>query len=684
MKTRFKKMLSLALTLVLAVSLFPVAALPAGAATTYAVGDIIEYGSYPQSRVTNADLIAALNAADKVWTSYRYYSGTGQRDGQMQPGNWMRFADLYLNGEKYRAVVFDEYRPALTHLSLGVSDIYGPYQPVNGYETGTVYYFKYEPLQWRVLDPSAGLILCEYAIDAQPFQNLSFLNYDDALPGEPYSNYQTTACELYASDYPTSSIRVWLNEDFYNVAFTDAQKENIPVTLLPNDACSIPAYDSASTEDRVFLLSGSEAQNAAYGLNGKQSRITVGTDYAKCQGNEVKSGKSEWFLRSPTLYGNFMAMIRPNGDYNLGCASCWASAGVRPAVVLSSLTSDAAVAPSLYSHVKNGHTVREAVKENETFTGCTSESSYESVVYCSCGAELSRQTVTVPAIGQHTWDNGEIVKAATCSEKGDTKYTCTVPGCGATETRTDVQENPDNHADYGTEVVNDSAATCYADGYTGDTVCARCRAVLTPGETISKDTVPHAWDNGTVTLKPTCSATGVMLYRCTVKSCGASKEEEIKKDPDAHVFGAPVVVPPTCTDGGYTSHNCTLCRYGYNDSEQPALGHDWNAPVWKWNGGNASATFTCKNGDHPRTVTATVTVETAKEPTETEKGKNVYTATVEFEGETYTDTVEKTVPALNDGLCKWCGKDHSVSFWQRIVGFFHNILYFFAHLFGRR
>ena len=37
----------------------------------------------------------------------------------------------------------------------------------------------------------------------------------------------------------------------------------------------------------------------------------------------------------------------------------------------------------------------------------------------------------------------------------------------------------------------------------------------------------------------------------------------------------------------------------------------------------------------------------------------------------------------NDGLCKYCGKDHSGSFWQRIVGFFHRILYFFAHLFGK-
>ena len=284
----------------------------------------------------------------------------------------------------------------------------------------------------------------------------------------------------------------------------------------------------------------------------------------------------------------------------------------------------------------------------------------------------------------HVWsETGTVTKPATCSEKGETTYTCTVPGCEATDVRTDVEKNSENHADYGTEVENAAPAYCYRDGYTGDTVCARCRALLTPGETISKDTVPHAWDEGTVTLKPTCSTTGTMLYRCTVKSCGATKEEEIKKDPDAHVFRTDVI-PPTCTDDGYTSYACTLCRYGYAADEQPALGHRWSAPVWSWSGtSSASATFTCANGDHPVTVAATLTSETVKAPTDTEAGKTVYTATAEFEGETYTNTVEKSIPALNDGLCKWCGERHE-GFFGRILGFFHSVAYFFAHLFGRK
>ena len=36
-----------------------------------------------------------------------------------------------------------------------------------------------------------------------------------------------------------------------------------------------------------------------------------------------------------------------------------------------------------------------------------------------------------------------------------------------------------------------------------------------------------------------------------------------------------------------------------------------------------------------------------------------------------------------DSLCKWCGKPHK-GFRGKLTGFFHSILYFFAHLFGRR
>ncbi|MBQ6165066.1 MAG: right-handed parallel beta-helix repeat-containing protein, partial [Clostridia bacterium] len=57
--------------------------------------------------------------------------------------------------------------------------------------------------------------------------------------------------------------------------------------------------------------------------------------------------------------------------------------------------------------------------------------------------------------------------------------------------------------------------------------------------------------------------------------------------------------------------------------------------------------------------------------------------------ETPTDPSDPTDPTdpdhpSGDNICKWDNVDHGTSFWGRLVKFFHSILYFFAHLFGRR
>ena len=54
-----------------------------------------------------------------------------------------------------------------------------------------------------------------------------------------------------------------------------------------------------------------------------------------------------------------------------------------------------------------------------------------------------------------------------------------------------------------------------------------------------------------------------------------------------------------------------------------------------------------------------------------------------------TDPTEPTEPTepdnpSGDNICKWDNTDHGTSFLGRLTEFFHSILYFFAHLFGRR
>ena len=165
MKNKMKRFLCLALVIIMAVSAMP---MTYAASNDYDIGDIIQFGTYPQSEVKDEATLEALNdltPAWSKWTSYNYYSGDDTY-GSMKSGNWMRYTDVSYKGEKYRAVKFTQYRHNLTYASKSDAE-----QLLNGYETDIVYWFKFEPVQWRVLNPNTGLVLCETIIDAQAYSN---------------------------------------------------------------------------------------------------------------------------------------------------------------------------------------------------------------------------------------------------------------------------------------------------------------------------------------------------------------------------------------------------------------------------------------------------------------------------------------------------------------------------------
>ena len=307
-------------------------------AAGYSVGDIITFGSYPQSEVTKKNdsaTYAKLEAAAKNWVSYKYYSGDGSY-GSMKQGDWMKYADITLGGEKYRAVRFTQYRPYYTE-DPSSSD--RSYQDDNGYTVNNIYYFKYEPLKWQVLDPTKGLVLSKSIIDS--------LAYSNTIYSDSSEYYSDAAHTKYANNYAESSIRKWLNEDFYNTAFTSVQKQNILPTTLDNRAYSTDysKYDSISTTDNVFLLSYSEAQNASYGFTNNtdptETRKAVGTDYAKAQGLWTKSSYkcSHWRLRSAGSNSLSASGVAYDG-YIYNYLVSYTIDGVRPALKLSNLASD--------------------------------------------------------------------------------------------------------------------------------------------------------------------------------------------------------------------------------------------------------------------------------------------------------------------------------------------------------
>lgn len=206
------------------------------------------------------------------------------------------------------------------------------------------------------------------------------------------------------------------------------------------------------------------------------------------------------------------------------------------------------------------------------------------------------------------------------------------------------------HTGYGT-TENTVPATCGADGRI-DTICANC------GEIIATKVIPatgaHTWDNGTVTTEPTETTPGVRTFTCAV--CSQTKTEVIPAT-GAHTFVFTKTVAPSCTEAGYDLYTCRDCGATEQRNVKPALGHKWDSgtvttePTEKDPG---TMTYTCTvcgatktevipaTGPHTHVWDeGTVTVA----PTETTPGVRTYTCTVC--GQTRTEII----PATGSAVC---------------------------------
>ena len=91
--------------------------------------------------------------------------------------------------------------------------------------------------------------------------------------------------------------------------------------------------------------------------------------------------------------------------------------------------------------------------------------------------------------------------------------------------------------------------------------------------------------------------------------------------------------------------------------------HTWGNPVWSWSedGKTCTVTFTCeKDENHKESPKVDVTSAVKTPATCTETGVTTYTATVEFNGQTYTNTkdvadIPATGHSYDNGKCTVCG-----------------------------
>lgn len=178
--------------------------------------------------------------------------------------------------------------------------------------------------------------------------------------------------------------------------------------------------------------------------------------------------------------------------------------------------------------------------------------------------------------------------AATCTAKATYYKSCSVCGEQSAETFEHGESNPNNHIG-DTYIKNQKEATCYEEGYTGDTYCADCDAKLSSGTVIEKnahnpasvwstdenyhwkdcqtigcgnivDKASHTGGEATCTKKAICEVCGIQYGEVNADN---HKNTEIRNAKAA-----------TCTENGYTGDTyCTDCGTKLSDGEVVKSGH---------------------------------------------------------------------------------------------------------------
>ncbi len=169
----------------------------------------------------------------------------------------------------------------------------GKYEQDNDEENGA------EPIVWRVVsvDGDRALLVSDKALDCMEFTD----NVEDV-------------------SWENSTIRAWLNGEFFDAAFTDG------------DAAVI--NEANGSGDKVFLLSKEEvAENFATAADA----LCAGTEYAYAQGLfETSGGGCWWWLRTPGTDDGAVAGVDGNGIVNeAGNTARYIKHGIRPAILVN-------------------------------------------------------------------------------------------------------------------------------------------------------------------------------------------------------------------------------------------------------------------------------------------------------------------------------------------------------------
>ena len=190
-------------------------------------------------------------------------------------------------------------------------------------------------IEWQILeknDDGTALVISRYALDSMPYYK---------------------SCEHIT--WEQSTIRQWLNNDFYDKAFQDVDKNIIlESNVINEDNKQFDSEGGNDTKDKIFLLSINEANKY---FDSDVSRAAEATPYAEKRGvwtvGYVKRNHRKivekafpqwkkkgfpdfgcwWWLRSPGMDNALASLVLIEGEiYNIGYQVNGGSGAIRVAM----------------------------------------------------------------------------------------------------------------------------------------------------------------------------------------------------------------------------------------------------------------------------------------------------------------------------------------------------------------
>lgn len=178
-----------------------------------------------------------------------------------------------------------------------------------------------EPIEWLVLDYDANanrvLLISRFALDQK--------DYND---------------EFLDITWEKSTLRGWMNNEFFNAAFdAGEQKAILTVDLDAEMNAKYETDPGNATRDKVFCMSITEAEKY---FKNDNARRCLPTKYAVNNGTWTSSlyeldgsATCKWWLRVPGVVNSYAASVTDYGDISRGgdsVCSGQVSVAVRPAI----------------------------------------------------------------------------------------------------------------------------------------------------------------------------------------------------------------------------------------------------------------------------------------------------------------------------------------------------------------